>query len=76
MGDVDRKETVRRFVEEAVNGGRDGLVADLFTPAMAAFAREWFGGFRRSFPDMGIAGLWGIEDTLDRFHQLGLDPPR
>jgi predicted ester cyclase len=21
-----------------------------------------------------IAGLWGVEDTLDRFHQLGLDP--
>ncbi len=120
------KETVRRFVDEAVNGGRDDLIDELFAPDVAAFARDWFGTFRRSFPDLQmtlvqliseentvvgrfacsaphrgewrghaatgrrfeavdevyfftfdgnrIAGLWGIEDTLDRFHQLGLDP--
>ena len=121
-----RKETVRRLVEEAVNGGRDELVDELFAPETAAFAREWFGAFRGSFPDVRmevvelvaeddtvvgrfacsathlgewrghaptgrrfeavdevyfftfagdrIAALWGVEDTLDRFRQLGLEP--
>jgi len=121
-----RKETVRRLVEEAVNGGRDELVDELFAPDMAASAREWFGAFRGSFPDVRmevvelvaeddtvvgrfacsathlgewrghaptgrrfeavdevyfftfagdrIAALWGVEDTLDRFRQLGLEP--
>ena len=26
------------------------------------------------FTDDRIDGVWGIEDTLDRFRQLGLDP--
>jgi predicted ester cyclase len=123
----DNKDTVRRFLEEAVNGGHDELVDELFTPEAAAFAREWFGAFRRSFPDLRmelvelvaegdtvvgrfdcsathlgewrghaptgrrfenvdevyfftfagdrIAAVWGIEDTLDRYRQLGLTPP-
>jgi predicted ester cyclase len=118
------KDTVRRFLEEAVNGGQDELVDELFTPEAAAFAREWFGAFRRSFPDLRmelveligegdrvvgrftcsathlgewrghaptgrrfedvdevyfftfagdrIAAVWGIEDTVDRYRQLGL----
>jgi predicted ester cyclase len=123
---VSNKERVRRFVEEAVNGGRDDLIDELFTPETAAFARDWFGAFRRSFPDLHmevvelvsdedtvvgrfecsathlgewrghaptgrrfeavdevyffgfdgdrIARVWGVEDTLDRFQQLGLEP--
>jgi predicted ester cyclase len=123
---VDRKQTVRRFVDEAVNGARDDVIDELFTAAAAAWARDWFGAFRGSFPDMRmelleliaegdrvvarlacsathlgdwrghpptgrrfedvdevyfftladgrIAAVWGIEDTLDRFRQLGLDP--
>jgi predicted ester cyclase len=123
---VDKKVVVQRFVDEAVNGGSDGLVDELFTADMAAPVREWFGAFRRSFPDMHmevidlvaeqatvvarfecsathlgdwrghqptggrfervdevyyftfsgdrISAVWGIEDTLDRFQQLGLDP--
>jgi predicted ester cyclase len=118
------KDTVRRFLEEAVNGGQDELVDELFTPEAATFAREWFGAFRRSFPDLRmelveligegdrvvgrftcsathlgewrghaptrrrfedvdevyfltfagdrIAAVWGIEDTVDRYRQLGL----
>ena len=125
---MDRKQTVRRFVDEAVNGGRDEVIDELFTQDMAARAREWFGAFRGSFPDMHmelleliaegdrvvarfacsathlgewrghaptgrrferidevyfftfagdrIAAAWGIEDTLERFRQLGLDPTR
>ncbi len=124
---MDRKALVTRFVEEAVNGGRDDLIDELFTPEMAASARDWFGAFRGSFPDVHmdivelvadgdtvagrfecsathlgewrghpptgrrfesvdevyfftfsgdrIASAWGLEDTLDRFQQLGLDPP-
>jgi predicted ester cyclase len=123
---VDNKETVRRFIEEAVNGGRDELIDELFTREMTAWVREWFGAFRRSFPDIHmelvqlvvegdtvvgrfkcsathlgewrghaptgrhfddvdevyfftfsggrIAAVWGLEDTLDRFQQLRLDP--
>jgi predicted ester cyclase len=125
-GAGDRKQTVRRFVDEAVNGGRDEVIEELFTHDAAVRAREWFGAFRGSFPDMRmelleliaegdrvvgrfacsathlgdwrghpptgrrferidevyfftfagdrIAEVWGIEDTLDRFRQLGLDP--
>ena len=123
---MDRKQTVRRFVDEAVNAGRDQVIDELFTADMAAWARERFGAFRGSFPDMHmellelvaegdrvvarfacsathsgdwrghrptgrrfervdevyfftfagerISAAWGIEDTLDRFRQLGLDP--
>jgi predicted ester cyclase len=123
---MDRKAVVRRFVEEAVNGGRDEVIDELFVPAVTAGVRKWFGAFRGSFPDMHmelvdlvaedetvvarfacsathlgawrghsptgrrfegvdevyfftfeedrIAGVWGIEDTLDRFEQLGLGP--
>ena len=125
-GAGDRKQTVRRFVDEAVNGGRDEVIDELFTDDAAAGAREWFGAFRGSFPDMHMEllelvaegdrvvgrfacsathlGDWrghpptgrrferidevyfftfagdrmaagrGIEDTLERFRQLGLDP--
>jgi predicted ester cyclase len=123
---VDNKQTVRRFVEEAVNGGRDELIDELFARDVTSWVRDWFGAFRRSFPDiqmelvqlMGegdtvvgrfkcsathlgewrgqaptgrrfddvdevyfftfsgpqIASVWGVEDTLDRFRQLALDP--
>jgi predicted ester cyclase len=123
---VDNKETVRRFVGEAVNGGRDDLIDELFTSDVRDGVREWFGAFRSSFPDVHmepvqlvaegdtvvgrfacsathlgewrghvptgrrfedvdevyfftfsghqIASVWGVEDTLDRFRQLALDP--
>jgi predicted ester cyclase len=124
--EMNTKQTVRRFVEAAVNGGQDELVDELFTSEAAAFAREWFGAFRRSFPDLRmdvieliregdsvvgrftcsathlgdwrghpptgrrfegvdevyfftfegdrIAAVWGIEDNIDRYRQLGLTP--
>lgn len=120
------KETIARFIDDAVNGGNDELVDELFTAELADGVREWFGAFRRSFPDVEmkvvqlvaegdtvvgrfecsathlgewrghratgrrfeavdevyfftfagerIAGVWGVEDTLDRFEQLGLGP--
>jgi predicted ester cyclase len=123
---VDRKSIVRRFIDEAVNGGREELTEELFTTDMVGSMRDWFGAFRRSFPDVHmrtitlvaegdtvvgrfacsgthrgewrghaptgrrfedvdevyfftfegdrIATAWGLEDTLDRFRQLGLEP--
>jgi predicted ester cyclase len=123
---VDNKQTVRRFVEEAINGGRDELIDELFTRDMTSWVRDWFGALRGSFPDIHmdlvqlvaegdtvvgrfkcsathlgewrghaptgrrfddvdevyfftfsgdrIAAVWGLEDTLDRFQQLRLDP--
>jgi predicted ester cyclase len=123
---VDRKSIVRRFFDEAVNGGREELIDELFTREMAGWVRDWFGAFRGSFPDINmrtvelvaegdtvvgrfacsathrgewrghaptgrrfedveevyffsfqgdrISAVWGLEDTLDRFHQLGLEP--
>ena len=123
---MDRKETVGRFVDEAVNGGRDEVIDELFTTEMTASVRDWFGAFRNSFPDVHmdvldlvadgdqvvarfacsathlgewrghpptgrrfervdevyfftfegdrIGAVWGIEDTLDRFRQLRLEP--
>lgn len=126
MTAVEKKLIVRRFVDEAVNGGRDELIDELFTSDMTAWVRDWFGAFRRSFPDLEmrtvalvadgdtvvgrfvcsathrgewrghpptgrrfedvdevyfftfrgdrISAVWGLEDTLDRFRQLRLEP--
>ena len=41
---VDRKETARRFVDEAVNGGREELIDELFTSGMTEWVRDWFTG--------------------------------
>jgi predicted ester cyclase len=123
---VDAKATVRQLIDEAINGGREELIDDLFIPERAGWARDWFGSFRRSFPDLEmelveliaegdtvvgrfacsathlgewrgnpptgrrfegvdevyffrfegdrIGNVWAVEDTLDRFRQLGLDP--
>jgi predicted ester cyclase len=63
---VDRKETVRRFIEEAINGGRDELIDELCTTDMASQGRDWFGTFRRSFPDitMETVQLVAERDTV------------
>ena len=123
---MNTKDAVRRFIDEAVNGGRDELIDELFAAELTDWVRDWFGAFRASFPDMRmeviehvadgdtvvgrfacsathlgewrghaptgrrfedvdevyffrfegdrIAGVWGVEDSLDRFRQLGLDP--
>jgi predicted ester cyclase len=120
------KTLVTRLIDEVVNQGRLELVDELFSPEMSDLARQWFGAFRSSFPDLRMeivemieegdrvvgrfhcsathtgewrghaptgrrfenveevyffrfAGgrfveAWGIEDTLDRFRQLGLPP--
>ena len=37
---VDKKQTARRFVDEAVNGGRDEVVDELFTSNTTAWVRD------------------------------------
>lgn len=49
---MDTKSIVRRFVDEAVNGGREELIDELFTSDVTGWVRDWFGAFRRSFPDL------------------------
>ena len=63
---MDPKAVVTRFVEEAVNGGRDELIGELFAPELEEYARDWFGAFRASFPDvhMDILELVAEGDTV------------
>jgi predicted ester cyclase len=49
---VANKELVRRLIDEVVNGGDVDLVDELFAPDLAPTARQWFGSFRTSFPDL------------------------
>jgi predicted ester cyclase len=46
------KETVRRLVNEVINGGHLELAAQLCAPDSAAQARAWIGAFRTAFPDV------------------------
>jgi predicted ester cyclase len=83
---MDRKETVRRLVDEAVGDlveEGDRVVARF--ACSATHAGEWRGHaptgrrFERidevyffTFDGDRIAEVWGIEDTLERLRQLGL----
>lgn len=60
---VDHKETVRRL---------PGLVSG-HAPAGRRFERIDEVYFF-TFDGDRIADAWGVEDTLERFRQLGLDP--
>jgi predicted ester cyclase len=44
--------TVRRLVEEVLNGGRLESIDELYTPELAPAARRWIAPFRASFPDV------------------------
>jgi predicted ester cyclase len=46
------KATVRRLVEEVLNGGRLELIDELYAPELAPAARRWIAPFRASFPDV------------------------
>ena len=46
------KASVRRLVEEVLNGGRMEVIDTLYAPALAAEAKAWIAPFRSSFPDM------------------------
>jgi predicted ester cyclase len=46
------KASVRRLVEEVLNGGRMEVIDTLYASALAAEATAWIAPFRSSFPDM------------------------
>lgn len=46
------KDTVRRLVDEVLNGGRLAVIDDLYAPELADEAKAWIAPFQRSFPDM------------------------
>ncbi len=59
-------ETVRRLVDEVLNGGRTDVIDELYSPEFAPRAREWIAPFRESFPDvhMEIVDLIAEGDTV------------
>jgi predicted ester cyclase len=66
-GTADRnKATVRRLVEEILNGGRLEVIDELYAPELTAAARDWITPFRASFPDvqMDIIELIAERDTV------------
>jgi predicted ester cyclase len=60
------KAVVRRLVDEVMNAGRLDVLDEIYTPRMAATAREWITPFRASFPDvhMRIVALVAEDDTV------------
>ena len=46
------KVTVRRLVEEVLNGGDLEVIDELYTPELAGAAKRWIAPFRTSFPDV------------------------
>ena len=46
------KVTVRRLIEEVLNGGRLEVIDELYAPELAPAARRWIAPFRASFPDV------------------------
>ena len=60
------KVSVRRLVEEVLNGGRMDVIDALYAPALAAAAKAWIAPFRASFPDvhMEVVELIAEGDTV------------
>ena len=60
------KATVRRLIEEVLNGGRLEVIDELYAPELAVAARRWISPFRASFPDvrMEVVELLGEGDKV------------
>jgi predicted ester cyclase len=46
------KATVRRLIEEVLNGGNLEIIDELYAAQLASGARRWITPFRASFPDV------------------------
>jgi hypothetical protein len=57
MVSEQNKATVRRLVEEVLNGGDLEVIDELYTPKLAGAAKRWIAPFRASFPDVHME-LW------------------
>ena len=49
---MDANETVRRWAEDVITGGRLELLDEICTPEAAQRMRRWIEPFRASFPDV------------------------
>ncbi len=60
------KKVVRRLVQEVLNGGRMDVIDDLYSPTLAADAKQWIAPFRASFPDvqMKVVDLIAEDDKV------------
>jgi predicted ester cyclase len=60
------KATVRRLIQEVLNGGRLEVIDELYTPELAVAAKRWIAPFRASFPDvhMEIIELIAEDDNV------------
>ena len=60
------KASVRRLVEEVLNGGRMDVIDALYAPVLAVEAKAWIAPFRASFPDvhMEVVELIAEGDTV------------
>jgi hypothetical protein len=59
------KDAVRRLVDEVMNAGRLEVLDELYTPELAARAKQSIAPFRDSFPDvrMEVVQLVAEADT-------------
>jgi predicted ester cyclase len=60
------KATIRRLIEEVLNGGHLEFIDELYAPELAPAAKRWIRPFRASFPDvhMEIIELIAEDDTV------------
>jgi len=60
------KAIVHRLVDEVMNAGRLDVLDELYTPELAATARDWIAPFRDSFPDvrMEVVQMVAEGDTV------------
>jgi predicted ester cyclase len=68
------KEVVGRLIDEVLNGGRLGLIDEVYSPEMAAAARKWIEPFRVAFPDVRMETLELVaegERVVGRFRCSG-----
>ena len=72
------KATVRRLIEEVLNGGRLEVIDELYAPELAPAARRWITPFRASFPDvhMEVVELIAEDDKGGGPLHLFSHPPR
>jgi predicted ester cyclase len=60
------KTTIRRLVDEVLNGGRMESIDQLYSPELASAAKRWITPFRAAFPNvhMEVAELMAEDDKV------------
>jgi hypothetical protein len=68
------KAIIRRLVDEVLNGGPIGTLAELYAAELAAAAKRWIATFRAAFPDVHMQVVEPIAEddkVVGRFHCSG-----